>query len=88
MIVLFLNEQVLERTLGAGGISCPDCGARVVAWGFARQRVLRTLGGARTIVPRRVRCNSCKKTHVLLPREVVPRRRDDAGVIGHAPSRR
>lgn len=56
----------------------------MVSWGFARRRVIRTLGGSRTIVPRRARCSSCNKTHVVLPSEVVPRRRDDAGVIGHA----
>ena len=81
LIVLSSNEQVLERSRGAGEISCADGGARVVAWGFARQRVVRTLGSSRTIAPRRVRCNSCKKTHVVLPAEVVVRRRDDAGVI-------
>lgn len=84
LIVLLTNEQALERKLATGEIPCPDCGARVVAWGFARRRVLRTLGGSRTIVPRRTRCNSCKKTHVVLPSEVVARRRDDAGVIGRA----
>ena len=84
LILLLSNEQVLERKLVTGEISCPDCGASVVAWGFARRRVLRTLGGSRTIAPRRARCSSCKKTHVVLPSEVVPRRRDDAGVIGHA----
>ena len=84
LIVLLSNEYVLARKLATGEISCPDCGACVVAWGFARRRVIRTLGGSRTIVPRRVRCRSCHKTHVVLPSEVVPRRRDDAGVIGHA----
>lgn len=74
LIVLLTNEQALERKLATGEIPCPDCGARVVAWGFARRRVLRTLGGSRTIVPRRTRCNSCKKTHVVLPSEVVARR--------------
>ena len=84
LIVLLLSEQVLERKLAAGELSCPGCGACLVPWGFARRRVIRTLGGSRTIVPRRVRCRSCHKTHVVLPSEVVPRRRDDAGVIGHA----
>ena len=78
------SETALTRTLAAGELSCPDCGASVVPWGFARQRVIRTLAGARTLSPRRVRCRSCEKTHVVLPGEVVPRRRDDAGVIGHA----
>ena len=84
MIVLMSSEHVLERTLATGGICCPDCGACVVPWGFARRRVIRTLGASRTIVPRRTRCSSCQKTHVVLPSEVLPRRRDNAGVIGHA----
>jgi transposase-like protein len=84
MIVLLSSEHVLARKLATGEISCPDCGAHVVAWGFARRRVVRMLSGSRTIVPRRVRCRSCHKTHVVLPSEVVLRRRDDAGVIGHA----
>ena len=83
LIVLLLSEQVLERKLAAGELSCPGCGACLVPWGFARRRVIRTLGGSRTIVPRRARCSSCKMTHVVLSSEVVPRRRDDAGVIGH-----
>ena len=84
MIVLLSSEHVLARKLVTGEISCPNCGARVVPWGFARRRVVRTFGGPRSITPRRVRCRSCKTTHVVLPSEVVLRRRDDAGVIGHA----
>jgi transposase-like protein len=82
--ILLSSESALERKLATGELSCPDCGAFVVPWGFARRRVIRTLAGARTLSPRRVRCRSCNKTHVVLPGEVVPRRRDDAGVIGRA----
>ena len=83
LIVLLSSGHALAR-LRSGELSCPDCGASVVPWGFARRRVVRTLGGPRAVVPRRARCSSCKKTHVVFPGEVVPRRRDDAGVIGHA----
>jgi len=84
LILLLGNEHELERALRAGELSCPGCGSRVALHGFARRRVLRTLSGPRELAPRRARCSSCKKTHVVLPGEVVPRRRDDAGVIGAA----
>lgn len=84
MIVVLSSEQAIARALRAGALSCPACGARVRPWGFARRRVLRTLNGPFAFTPRRAWCPSCAKTHVVVPGEVVPRRRDDAGVIGRA----
>lgn len=84
LILLLSSERAIEHGLRAGELSCPACGAPVAPWGLARPRVLRTLAGPRVFAPRRARCSSCKKSHVVLPAEVVPRRRDDAQVIGSA----
>lgn len=66
--------------------SCPGCSGRLSAWGYARTRQVRQRGGHRVLVrPRRVRCGSCRVTHVLLPACAgAPRRADAIEVIGAA----
>jgi hypothetical protein len=79
-----LGADVLEEQLTAGQLCCPGCGGPLSPWGFAREREVRLLRGARCVRPRRVRCAACETTHVLLPAFSVPRRRDGAEVIGSA----
>ena len=67
--------------------SCPGCSGRLRPWGYARTRQVRQRGGHRVVLvrPRRVRCGSCRATHVLLPaRAGAPRRADAIEVIGAA----
>ena len=54
-------------------------------WGYARTRRLR-LGPGRTHAhtPRRARCRTCQRTHVLAPATNYPRRPDSAETVGAA----
>ncbi|HEY5249757.1 MAG TPA: DUF6431 domain-containing protein, partial [Dermatophilaceae bacterium] len=58
---------------------------RLRRWGFARTRSLRSSGGGRVwLRPRRVRCASCRVTHVLLPALAPPHRAYTIEVVGQA----
>ena len=65
---------------GRGG-----CGARAAGcsapWGHARRRVIAMAKGLEEFWPRRGRCRSCGRTHVLLPAVLWSRRRYGAAVI-------
>lgn len=74
----------LECLLASGALSCPGCGGPLGPWGFARERVVRTLTASLLLRPRRARCRQCLSTHVLLDAACLPRRRDGAEVIGRA----
>ena len=84
LILVTGSAPAAAHSLLRGALSCPDCGGPVAPYGFARPRMLRGLAATTELRPRRARCASCAKTHVVLPGEVVPRRRDDASVIGRA----
>jgi hypothetical protein len=79
-----VDPEVVETYLAAGRLCCPGCEGPLVRWGFAREREVRMLDGARLVRPRRACCQACQTTHVLLPAFSVPRRRDGAEVIGAA----
>jgi len=70
----------VERRLSSGELVCV-CGGGLARWGFARPRTVRGVGLLR---PRRVRCLSCRVTHVLLSITCLCRRADAAEVIGAA----
>jgi hypothetical protein len=75
----------VEQDLQAGGLLCPQCGAELRPWGFARPRTLRARGTrAPPLRPRRGRCRGCRRTHVLLTILALGRRVDLAEVIGEA----
>ena len=79
------DKDAVERRLAAGGLGCPACAGVLAGWGWARQRQVRGLGGgASRFMPRRARCQGCKRTHVLLPVTCLARRADEAAVIGAA----
>ena len=84
VILVVVNAAAAERRLLSGGLCCPECGGVVLPHGFARARPVRGFTETTELRPRRARCPSCAKTHVILPGQVVPRRRDDASVIGRA----
>lgn len=78
------DDVEVERVLRAGLLRC-DCGGRLRPWGRARERGVRRVGGDEDRrSPRRSRCSSCGRTHVLLPVDSLLRRRDAVGVIGAA----
>ncbi len=78
------DEDKVETDLVAGLIACPDCRGELGPWGRSVRRELRRLLGSEWIRPRRSRCRSCKKSHVLLPDSTLLRRRDGVEVIGTA----
>jgi Domain of unknown function (DUF6431) len=72
-------ESVGSRLL-AGVLRCP-CGGRLGPWGHARPRVIAMARRLEEFWPRRGRCRSCGRTHVLLPADLWSRRRYGAAVI-------
>ena len=74
-----------DTDLTAGTLSCPACTGPLQPWGHARTRTVRDLGTTTVALrPRRARCPACRKTHVLLPALVAPRRADTTAGIGAA----
>ena len=80
--MLLVLDQA-QADLGGPELRCPDCPGRLRRWGFARTRSLRCSGGGRVwLRPRRVRCASCRVTHVLLPALAPPHRAYTIDVVG------
>jgi hypothetical protein len=84
VLAITIKPDVVEADLAVGRLRCPGCEGRLSPWGFAREREVRMLHGARLVRPRRAHCAACETTHVLLPAWSAPRRRDGAEVIGYA----
>jgi hypothetical protein len=74
----------VEGRLARGELACPDCGGPLGPWGWARVRVLRGGSAPVEVRPRRSRCRSCGRSHVLLPVFALLRRADLVTVIGAA----
>lgn len=71
------DEASVERRLARGLLRCP-CSGVLGPWGWARERVIRSM--PEPVTPRRGRCRSCRVTHVLLPASLFVRRAF-AGVV-------
>lgn len=79
------NDAVeVERLLAKELLASPCCGGVLAPWGSARWRSSRGPEGTVRHRPRRARCTSCGRTHVLLPQAWLLRRADAASVIGAA----
>jgi hypothetical protein len=79
------NAAGVEELLGKGLLLCPCCAGRLGGWGRAARRPVFTAGRSFSVwvTPRRARCASCGRTHVLLPCWLLARRCDDGvAVIG------
>jgi hypothetical protein len=75
----------VERKLMGGRLACPLCRGRLAPWSHGRPRIVFGEGALRwRLTPRRARCAGCGVTHVLLPVNMLVRRRDEIGVIGAA----
>jgi len=82
MVTVGVVAGVVERRLAAGRLRCPGCRGRLAGWGYARERVIRGLGGIGwRLRPRRSRCGGCGVTQVLLPVSGLLRRADGVAVI-------
>jgi transposase-like protein len=83
MIVVWSAAEAQSK-LACGRMSCSSCAGVLAPWGYARTRSVRSRGGLVQVRPRRTRCRACKKTHVVLPGRLLPRRSVTVEVIGEA----
>jgi hypothetical protein len=84
MTMVLRPDQSADDLIAAGAGGCPRCGGPLRRWGSARWRDVRGLAGAAGFRPPRVRCRDCGTTQVVLPADVLLRRRDAAVVVGRA----
>jgi hypothetical protein len=85
MTMVLRPGSSFEDLVATPNASCPRCAGPLRRWGQARWRVVRDSGaGDRRFRPGRVRCARCGVTQVVLPAEVLVRRRDSVAVIGAA----
>lgn len=84
MLMVGTDLVEVERSLGCGELACPGCGGVLGPWGHARSRSCRGALGPVRHRPRRARCGSCGRTHVLLAQVWLLRRADAVCVIGAA----
>lgn len=84
MLIVENDRAAVEQSLCAGELHCPECRGQLRPWSSARARAVREQGTETVIAPRRSRCSSCKKTHVLVPDTTLVRRRDALASIGTA----
>lgn len=80
MVTVRGSAESIESRLLAGVLRCP-CGGVLGPWGHARRRQIAMARRFREFWPRRSRCRSCGRTHVLLPADLWSRRRYGAAVI-------
>ena len=84
MTMVLRPGESAEDLVAAGDGGCPRCGGSLRPWGHARARAARGPAGEWWYRPQRVRCSSCRATQVVLPPEVLLRRRDGVAVVGAA----
>jgi transposase-like protein len=84
MTMVLYPGQSLADLVGTANGSCPGCGGSLRRWGNARWRVVRGSAGDSRLRPGRVRCRACGVTQVVLPAEVLVRRRDAVAVVARA----
>ena len=84
MLIVGNDPAAVETDLLAGRPECPACGIVLHPWGHARKRILHRLETKEWLRPRRGICAGCGATHVLLPEDILLRRRDAVEVIGAA----
>ena len=80
MVTVRGSAESIESRLLAGSLRCP-CRGVLGPWGHARRRWVAMPYGLEEFWPRRGRCRSCGRTHVLLPSGLWSRRRYGAAVI-------
>jgi hypothetical protein len=84
MTMVLSPGQSIADLVATGNHSCPVCGDALHRWGNARWRVVRRAAEEFRFQPGRVRCRGCGVTHVVLPNEVLVRRRDAVVVVAAA----
>ena len=84
MTMVLRPDESVDDLVAAGNSACPRCGGTLRRWGRARWRPVRGLEDQPGLRPARVRCAGCQVTQVVLPSDVLVRRRDATVVIGRA----
>ena len=84
MTMVLRPHQTADELTAPSNRECPCCGGRLTRWGNARPRTIRDDDTQVQLRPARVRCRSCGITHVVLPADLLVRRRDSVVVIGKA----
>jgi len=86
-VITVLDPDAARTALAAGELACPQpgCGGRLRPWSMARARRVRGRDGTSVrLRPDRAKCRACRRSHVLLPAEYLPRRAYDVHVVGAA----
>lgn len=86
-MLICLDLTDAHQRLDNGTIDCneSDCAGTLGPWGSARPRTIRTSSQTTMqYTPRRARCRSCRRTHVLATARTHPRRLDTAATVGTA----
>ena len=84
MTIVLGPDQSIADLVETANRSCPACGGALHRWGNARWRVVRRAAEDWRFRPGRVRCRNCGVTQVVLPNEVLVRRRDALTVVATA----
>ncbi|MGI8310932.1 DUF6431 domain-containing protein [Saccharopolyspora hattusasensis] len=79
-----VDTEAARRALAAGRLRCPECAGTLRPWGRTRERTVVDHHGTRTVRPDRARCQTCGRTHTVLPAELLAGRSYTLGVIGPA----
>jgi hypothetical protein len=83
MTMMLRPGQSVDDLVVSEAGCCPVCAGRLRKWGYSRWRTVRGAGPS-AFRPGRVRCVDCKVTQVVLPADVLVRRRDAVAVVGRA----
>jgi transposase-like protein len=84
LIVTKTPAARLGVAMASGRLRCSVCQGTLRPWGYARRRWIRDRTRYLRLRPRRARCQSCRRTHVVLPDRTLLRRLDRVEVIGAA----
>jgi hypothetical protein len=84
MTIVLRPGDSIDDLVAGGSRLCPSCGGGLRRWGQARWRVVRGPAAGGGFRPPRVRCADCGVTQVVLPADVLVRRRDATVVVGRA----
>jgi hypothetical protein len=86
-VITVIDADAARAAVAAGELACPQsgCGGRLRAWSKARERQVRRRDGTSVrFRPDRAKCRDCRRSHILLPAEFLPRRGYDVHVVGAA----
>ena len=84
MLIVGIDAAAVETDLQDGRLACPSCGPGLRPWGHGVEREVHLGVGVERRRLRRSICRACGATHVLVPEDMLLRRRDAVEVVGAA----